>query len=112
MNDGSASPFDEELLDDFYVECDELFGQMRLHLGAMENTPDDAASLEQLYRCVHSFKGICGIVGLEIAEQLAHASEDVLRSCTQGRIAFSRESGARCSIRERERIVARIWAGW
>ena len=83
---------DEGLLDDFYVECDQLFGQMRLHLGALENAPGDAASLEQLYRCVHSFKGICGIVGLQASEQLAHAAEDVLRSCTRGRVAFSRDT--------------------
>ena len=92
MNNDSSSHFDEGMLDDFYVECDELFGQMRLHLGAMDNGSEDAASLEQLYRCVHSFKGICGIVGLEVAEQLAHAAEDVLRSCTRGRVAFSRET--------------------
>jgi two-component system, chemotaxis family, sensor kinase CheA len=92
MNEDSSSHFDEGLLDDFYVECDQLFGQMRLHLGVLENAPENAASLEQLYRCVHSFKGICGIVGLQAAEQLAHSAEDVLRSCTKGQVAFSRDT--------------------
>ena len=65
MSDDPASDLGRELLDDFYAECDELFGQIRIHLVALEAMPSDAApSMEALYRSVHSFKGNCGIVGL------------------------------------------------
>lgn len=77
-----------ELLDDFHTECDELLGQIRLHLGALEQptgaATSDPATLENLYRHVHSLKGNCGIVELRLAEQLAHAAEDVLRSLSRG----------------------------
>lgn len=87
MSDDFPEELKRELLDDFYTECDELFGQIRTHLGALEQRSGDANAdrnaIESLYRSVHSFKGICGIVGLRLAEELAHAAEDVLRSVSR-----------------------------
>lgn len=84
----SPPELDRELLDDFHAECDELFGQIRVHLTGLEAAPADATpSLEGLYRAVHSFKGICGIVGLGVAERLAHAAEDVIRRLARARSA-------------------------
>src|SRR5512133_3252880 len=69
----------DELLDDFYAECDELLGNIRTHLTQLEaacrNGSTDPAALEALYRSAHSFKGISAIVGLRSAEHLAHAAE-------------------------------------
>lgn len=112
MSDEASTPLDPALLDDFYTECDELFGQMRTHLATLEQTgvapATTDAALEGLYRSLHSFKGICGIVGLRSAEQLAHAGEDVLRPiarreapATPGRIEHVGRS-----VRRLEQIVA------
>lgn len=86
MNNETSPEFARELLDDFYAECSELFGQIRTHLAALEDGPADIATpMEGLFRSVHSFKGICGIVSLKLAEQLAHAAEDLLRGLTATR---------------------------
>jgi len=73
----------DELLDDFYSECDELLGGIRTCLtqleGACRNERTDPVTLEALYRNVHSFKGISAIVGLHAAQELAHAAEGLLR---------------------------------
>ncbi|MES2697289.1 MAG: Hpt domain-containing protein, partial [Verrucomicrobiota bacterium] len=89
MSDEPSPELQRELLDDFYTECDELFGQIRAQLEPLERVGADLASpathaaLETLFRCVHSIKGNCGIVGLRSAEQLSHAAEDVLRRFTR-----------------------------
>ena len=86
MSAHSSPEFDRELLDDFYAECNELSGQIRAQLALLDTAPADVATpLESLYRAIHSFKGNCGIVSLRVAEQLAHAAEDVLRNFTTSR---------------------------
>jgi two-component system chemotaxis sensor kinase CheA len=77
-----------ELLDDFYAECDELLTDLRGGLVALEGAAraggaPDPANLETLFRGVHSLKGISALVGLRVAEELAHAMEDVLRALTK-----------------------------
>lgn len=88
MSDDATAGLRRELLDDFYAEADELFAQMRAELETLArrsgDAPADRAALERLYRTAHTFKGNCGIVGLRVAEQLAHAAEDVLRSLSRG----------------------------
>ena len=48
----------DELLDDFYAECDELLGGIRSQLTQLEeacrNARSDAIALESLYRSAHS----------------------------------------------------------
>ncbi len=76
-----------EFLDDFYAECDELLGNIRTHLAqldaAVHASRTDPAALEAVYRNAHSFKGISAIVGLRVAEELAHAAEGLLRSLSR-----------------------------
>jgi two-component system chemotaxis sensor kinase CheA len=77
-----------ELLDDFFAECDEQLSTIRAQLLALEQSPSEnrGATLETLYRSVHSFKGNAAIVGLAPAEQLAHVTEGLLRSWTRGEV--------------------------
>ncbi|MDB6055854.1 MAG: CheA signal transduction histidine kinase [Verrucomicrobiales bacterium] len=56
-----------------------------------ELTRVDAAVIEELFRRFHSFKGISAIVGLQEAESLAHATEDVLRGLKQGKIEVNQK---------------------
>src|SRR4051812_12140676 len=74
----------EDLLNDFYAESDEHLMAIRKALGAAgthEPAPEQAHTLaEGLLRSFHSLKGICGIVGLGPAEEVAHQAEDLLRA--------------------------------
>lgn len=82
MSEEFPSELRGELLDDFYTECDELFGNIRTHLSDLENREITRErgrdAIEALYRSVHTVKGNCSIVGLRQAEELAHAIEGAL----------------------------------
>lgn len=83
----------QELLDDFYAECDELLTSMRdglvlLEPASAQSAPKPAA-IESLFRSLHSLKGIAAIVGLRPAELLAHAMEDVLRALSKHSVALT-----------------------
>ncbi|MEO7598807.1 MAG: Hpt domain-containing protein, partial [Opitutus sp.] len=82
-----------ELLDEFYAECDDLITSVRRQLAELESSVDritpGAEALEALFRNLHTLKGICAIAGLRVAEQLAHAMEDLLRGVTKGSIALT-----------------------
>ena len=85
MSDELPPALERELLDDFHSEADELLVQMHAQLAALGQPPEagPGESLGALYRAMHSMKGISGIVGLRVVEELAHAAEDVLRRATR-----------------------------
>ncbi len=74
----------EELLNDFYAESDEHLMAIRKVLSSANTTDPKGeeahAVAEPLLRSFHSLKGICGIVGLGPAAEIAHQAEDFLRS--------------------------------
>ena len=83
----------EELLDDFYTECDEHLANIREALALLEQSVGKAQAdlrvLEELFRNFHSFKGISALVGLRPAEELAHSAEDFLRELSRGRASLT-----------------------
>jgi two-component system chemotaxis sensor kinase CheA len=83
----------QELLDDFYAECDELLTNVRQTLTELESVhktgTTDRSLLETLFRHLHSLKGISAIVGLRAAEELAHAMEDLLRGLTKSTLTLT-----------------------
>lgn len=96
MSSDSSAELRPELLDDFYAECDEHLGNLRAHLGVLESSlaksEANPAALESVYRGVHTFKGNAAIVGLAPAEQLAHATENLLRSLSRRETTLSPET--------------------
>ncbi|HEY1848252.1 MAG TPA: chemotaxis protein CheA [Opitutaceae bacterium] len=102
----------EEALDDFFTECDEHLTAIRAGLSGLESG-DAPAALQGLFRSTHSLKGICAIVGLRDAEQVAHVMEDVFRGISKGEIPAAPSSidvliGAAGAI---ERIVSSFRTG-
>lgn len=83
----------KELLDDFYAECDELLGRVRAGLTLLEQAVAAGTAIpgrmDELFRAVHSLKGIAAIAGLRALEELAHAMEDVLRALNKGTLNAS-----------------------
>jgi two-component system chemotaxis sensor kinase CheA len=93
VSTSSNEPLNPELLEDFYVECDEHLKSIREALSRFEpsigKAQADATVVEELFRSFHSFKGISAIVGLRTAEELAHAAEDYLRLLNRGRATLT-----------------------
>ena len=68
----------DDLLADFLTETNESLAELDLALVTLERTPDDAETLSQIFRLVHTIKGTCGFLGLPRLERVAHAAESVL----------------------------------
>lgn len=69
---------DEETLDIFRGEADELLSNIAENLGILSVTPNDQNALWEVRRNAHTFKGAAGIVGLKEASEVAHRMEDLL----------------------------------
>lgn len=95
MSPDFSPELQQELLDDFFTECDEHLTNIRQALVQLEPSIDKAQAdltvVEDLFRNFHSFKGISAIVGLRAAEELAHATEDYLRDLSRGKRGVSQE---------------------
>ncbi|MGC8872865.1 MAG: Hpt domain-containing protein [Chloroflexia bacterium] len=85
--------FSSAFLDDYFAECDEHLTTVRRELLALESSvgqpAPDRERLESLFRAFHSIKGLSGMVGLQEAEQLAHALESYLRALRQGEVVLT-----------------------
>lgn len=69
---------DEETLEIFRAEADDLLAGISHNLRSLEASPDDRNALWEIRRNAHTFKGAAGIVGLSSASELAHRVEDLL----------------------------------
>ncbi|HYG24010.1 MAG TPA: chemotaxis protein CheA [Verrucomicrobiae bacterium] len=96
MNSELPAGLNAEMLDDFYVECDEQLTAIRENLVRLEESVGmaeaDAEAVERLFRSFHSFKGNAAIVGLRAAENLSHAAEDFIRELSAGKVILRTES--------------------
>jgi two-component system, chemotaxis family, sensor kinase CheA len=88
-----SAELQRELLDDFFTECDEHLAHIRESLLQLEpsigKAQADRTVIESLFRNFHSFKGISAIVGLRVAEELAHVTEEYLREVMRGSLILS-----------------------
>ena len=69
---------DDETLDIFRAEAEELLTNIGVGLTALTRSPVDQAALWDIRRNAHTFKGAAGIVGMTDASRIAHQMEDLL----------------------------------
>lgn len=69
---------DEEMLEIFGEEAEELIQSIGSNLKILEKTPNDREALLEIRRNAHTLKGSAGIVGLKVLSQVAHRVEDLL----------------------------------
>jgi len=75
--------FFDQFIEDYFAECDEHLATARRALLALEGnaaTPPAPDILRELFRSLHTLKGLSGMVGDGCAERVAHALEEGLRS--------------------------------
>lgn len=68
----------DDLISEFITETNESLSVLDLELVKLEQNPQDAAILSNIFRIMHTIKGTCGFLGLPRLETVAHASENVL----------------------------------
>ncbi len=71
----------------FVAECRELLESLNLSIVELERSPDPAATIDEIFRVAHSFKGISSTMGFERMAGLTHEMEhllDIVRSGGRG----------------------------
>ena len=79
----------DDLLAEFLTETNESLAELDLALVKLEHAPDDAPTLAQVFRMMHTIKGTCGFLGLPRLERVAHAAENVLDGVREGRLPMT-----------------------
>lgn len=74
----------DDLLSEFLTETGESLDVVDVELVRFESCPDDKATLNNIFRLVHTIKGTCGFIGLPRLESLAHAGETLLGKFRDG----------------------------
>ena len=79
------------LLEQFLIEARDLLESTANKLMQLENTPDNAETINELFRLVHTLKGNSGLFAFPEMTTLLHAGEDLLGMVRSGQAAYSRE---------------------
>ncbi|HEY5093743.1 MAG TPA: response regulator [Candidatus Eremiobacteraceae bacterium] len=81
-----------ELKQIFRAECDEHLGALNGLLMTLERQPDDAATLNETFRRMHSVKGAARMVGYAGIEAVGHGLESMLADARSGTQALNKAS--------------------
>src|SRR5262249_28789264 len=77
----------EELMDEdlpmFLAEGREHLQELNLAVGRIEETPDDQATVDEIFRIAHSLKGMSATMGFSGMAALTHEMEDVFELLRQ-----------------------------
>jgi two-component system, chemotaxis family, sensor kinase CheA len=74
----------DELLGEFITETNEFLEIVDNQLVEFEADPTDSATLNNIFRLVHTIKGTCGFLGLPRLQFVAHAGETLLGKFRDG----------------------------
>lgn len=69
---------DQEMVEAFLIEADEITEQLNDDLVTLEAQPDDLELRNAIFRSFHTLRGMAGFLGFTQLVQLAHESENVL----------------------------------
>lgn len=81
---------DPSILEEVLDEAFELRQDLEQCLLALETNPEDLDSVHRAFRCVHSIKGNCGMLGLDAISEFTHELESVLDRLRKEEIEFTR----------------------
>ena len=69
---------DQEMIESFLEEADEIIEQLDDNLVSVETQPDDLELINAIFRGFHTIKGMGGFLGFTQLVHIAHESENVL----------------------------------
>jgi two-component system chemotaxis sensor kinase CheA len=81
----------DDLLVEFLTETSENLEVIDTELVRFEADPGDQATLNNIFRLVHTIKGTCGFLGLPRLEAIAHAGETLLGRFRDGALPVTPE---------------------
>ena len=77
----------DDLTREFLIESQEGLDRMERCLTDLEERPQNADLLAEIFRSVHTIKGTTGFLGFKRLEKLAHAGENLLGLLRDGKLA-------------------------
>ena len=80
----------DELTREFLIESQEGLDRMERCLTELEERPQDAALIGDIFRSVHTIKGTTGFLGFKRLEKLAHSGENLLGLLREGKLTADR----------------------
>ena len=80
---------DLPLVQDFINESREHIESAETALLELENQPDSAETLNQIFRGFHTIKGMAGFLNLTMINRLAHVSENLLDQARKGKLTMA-----------------------
>ena len=80
---------DDETLQIFFSETEELLKLAEESLLALESTPESVSDIEQLFRSVHTLKSGSAMVGYMDISEYAHLLENLLERLRSGKLAVT-----------------------
>jgi two-component system chemotaxis sensor kinase CheA len=81
----------EEGLQAFVEESKELLELAEQTLLQLEDSPDDADLIGELFRSIHTIKGSSGIFGFEHVVAFTHVAESVMGRAREGEVSLSKD---------------------
>jgi len=75
---------DDEILQDFLIEAEEILEGLNEQLVELENSPEDSDLLNSIFRGFHTIKGGAGFLALDAMVALCHKCEDLFNLLRQG----------------------------
>ncbi len=80
---------DEEILQDFLVEAQDLLEQLNEQLVDLEQSPEDMDLLNAIFRAFHTIKGGAGFIGIKPLVEVCHRAENVFDKIRNGEMAYT-----------------------
>jgi two-component system chemotaxis sensor kinase CheA len=80
----------DELTREFLIESQEGLDRMERCLTDLEERPQDAGLIGEIFRSVHTIKGTTGFLGFKRLEKLAHSGENLLGLLREGKLTADR----------------------
>jgi two-component system chemotaxis sensor kinase CheA len=79
----------DQILDEFLLEAQEIFDQLDLDFVALEQNPDDKKLVGNIFRAMHTLKGSSGFFAFHRLEKVAHAGESLLSKIRDGALILN-----------------------
>lgn len=79
---------DDEILQDFLIEAQEILENLDTQLIDLEASPHDHNLLNAVFRSFHTIKGGAGFLALDAMVEVAHKAEDVFDQLRNGRFTL------------------------
>ena len=80
---------DENLIQEFLTEANELIEHLDADLVSLESEPEPQDLLDGIFRALHTIKGAASFLSLPTVTEFAHAAEDALNKLRKGEVSVS-----------------------